>query len=101
MVTCDSQFGTALDYKLCKDSLLGCEFNVSLAGADCGAVCTKLGGECKATFDNGAECEYLPPGNPKSCQTPYGNAICQCVLRCGLNPPCAAGETCNNGTCAQ
>ena len=99
VVTCDGQYGSAAGYVLCKDGSQGCEFKVDLDNkTNCGEVCSTLGGQCTATFDDGVSaCSYISGAKP--CDAKYVSAICQCVLACGGGPPCATGWTCNNGTC--
>jgi hypothetical protein len=99
-VTCDAEYGSVAGYQLCSSPVGLCEFNVHLATTKtCRAVCTQLGGECKATFDNSNTCVYGPP-NFGCDSTMFSNAICSCSLGCGGGPPCAASQMCKNGTCS-
>ncbi len=102
VVTCTGQYGGIHSYELCKEDAQSCEFYAEYESINdkpsCTELCTKHGGQCQGTFDNGlTTCAHAMNGN--TCDTKFFDAICICSLGCGGGPPCPPLGTCNNGTC--
>lgn len=103
--SCSTQYGLAPGYEECPMKSGHCMFNLDSNGGlngICESVCSNLGGECIAAWDNLGPCELIPAGSPKQVAcgySGYSSLVCECSLGCGTGPPCPA-MTCKAGMCS-
>lgn len=77
-MTCDEQFGAALDYMLCDEQPDSCQFNVTMnMMASCNDVCAMYGGMCTAADTNDADL-CVSSGMSTCDDMASNNAICTC-----------------------
>ncbi|HEY8146091.1 MAG TPA: hypothetical protein VIG06_25595 [Kofleriaceae bacterium] len=79
LLTCDEQFGAALQYTLCAEEATTCEFFVqSEVAATCMDICPIYDAECVNSFDSdgaGMECTRL---TEDACLVTHQSQICIC-----------------------
>ncbi|HLU66563.1 MAG TPA: hypothetical protein VKZ63_09825 [Kofleriaceae bacterium] len=79
LLTCDEQFGAALDYVLCAEAPTTCAFyNRAEMGTTCNDICAAHGAECVSTHDAtaGAECTHE---TEEDCTVLHQSQICVCT----------------------
>ena len=102
--TCDSLYGKAKGYQLCKQSNQWCEFSLNAENApSCQTVCAGAGGNCMAVVNdqNNQKCQYPanPSYDPNTCGQHFGSAICICSRGCGGGAGCKSPQQCQGGKC--
>lgn len=79
LLTCDEQFGEALEYMLCAEEADTCEFFLRTeVGTACIDICPIYGSECVNSFDAdgaGAECTRM---TEDACTVVHQTQICIC-----------------------
>jgi hypothetical protein len=80
LLTCDEQFGEALEYTLCVEEEETCEFFLRTeVGTACVDICPVYGAECVNSFDAdgaGAECTRM---TEDACMVVHMTQICICT----------------------
>jgi len=94
---CTAQYGSTPEFELCSaEDAAACDFYVGNAQS-CDTMCSALGGECVAVWDNSGTCGM---GGLMSCATQgYVHLICSCSRGCGGGPACVSPQQCTAGNC--
>jgi len=85
---CQLQYGDAPGHVPCSETASSCQFNATISGSTCHALCREHGGVCLEAYDNptgaGQECTSI---GTDTCATEHDSEICVCSQD-GAPPSC-------------
>jgi hypothetical protein len=97
VVSCDDQYGGAVNYLGCLQGGGTCSFNTSTSASSCADLCASFGGECVDAYNNSGDCGH---DEQTGCgHTGFATEICICSRGCGANDPCTPPGVCQDGQC--